>query len=181
MSRELKCGRGTEHRRRYRTRLVTLLLTLTSFFQLHAETLNIVVYADVVKPSCSVVAGDKVKLVNMGDLDITKLESVGVTEPVKFSIRLEKCNTTKANIVFNSKNPDGNGGFYPQEQDGNKFGYVLKFTDQQGRSIPLGSNESLSLSGANQTLTFGVIAAKSSGALRVGDFSATATATISYL
>lgn len=158
-----------------------LLVVMSSLFPVMAENLQIVITANVVEPSCSVVVDDKAQLVKMGDLDADKLQSAGKSDPTLFNIRLEKCNTQNANIVFNSKLPDGKGGFYPQEQDGNKFGYVLMFTNTQGSSIPLGSKQVLSLSGANNTLTFGVIAAKSSGELRTGDFSATATATISYL
>lgn len=178
MSKELKYGGGTRHPRRRRTRLAALLLVLPSLFPVVAETLNIQVIANVMVPSCNLETGERNKNVNMDELDVDKLESAGKTDPVTFTIQLKKCNTAKAKIVFNSPNPAPDGRFYAK--GGTNFGYVLGITNEKGTLINLQTETALSLSGENNTLTFGVIALKSNGALRMGDFSATATATISY-
>ncbi|PTT55687.1 fimbrial protein [Aeromonas sp. HMWF014] len=180
MSKELKYGGATLYPRRRCTRLAALLLVLPSLFPVVAETLNIQVLANVVEPSCNLEVGANDQRINMEELDADKLDSIGQTDPVTFKIQLKQCNTNKAKIVFNSPNPDQVGRFYPKDADGNTFGYVLGITNEQGQLITLGTEKALSLSGENNTLTFGVIALRSSGKLRMGDFSATATATISY-
>ncbi|WP_421327560.1 fimbrial protein [Aeromonas veronii] len=160
--------------------LAGLLLMLPTLFPVAADTLNFTVTATVVESSCSVNTEDLNQGVLMGDLDVAKLESTGMSDVTYFSIRLEKCNAAKATVKFSSNYSDGNGFFYPLGAN-DTWGYVLGFTKEDGSVWPLEVDMTTTLgSGANQQLTFGVTALRGSGPLRMGDFSALAMATISY-
>lgn len=160
----------------YRALLAGLLI-LPAQFLVKAETLNLTVIAKVEESSCSVVIDDLEQSIDMGELDVRKLESSGKSDITFFTIRLEKCTTTSAKISFNSPFADNEGLFYPA--GGQTWGYLLGFTSQDGIPLPLGKEHNLLLNGSS-LLKFGVVARKS-GELRMGDFNSFATATISYL
>ncbi len=166
---------------RFHFLLVGILLTSAALQPVAAENTSFLIIANVVEPSCSVVASDLHLTIEMPTIEAGKLESTGQSDTAFFNIRFEKCDGQKsATIKFNSQYADGNGHFYPI--DGQQWGYVLGFTDESGELIPLGKEKKEVLSGGtNTTLTFGVLAKKSSGSLHSGPFKAMATATISYL
>ncbi|MGX5835982.1 fimbrial protein [Aeromonas piscicola] len=164
----------------HRSLLIGLLLALPSVFSVAAatETLNFIIKATVVNPSCSVVTEDLNQTINMPDIDTGQLESSGQTQPIFFTVRLEKCGSnTNAKLKFSSTTDNGKGYFYPTKSD---RGFVLGFTDKDGVEIPLGNEQSLSLQLGNNTLQFGVKARRDSGTLVPGSFEAMATATITY-
>lgn len=157
------------------------LMVMQTHCTMAAEQLDFIVAANVVLASCSVVAGDEEQTIKMGDIDVNKLESSGKSDITFFNIRLDKCTeaTKLAKVTFNSQYSDGDGWFYPADgQD--DWGYKLGLTDSQGVHIPLGVGQDMQISGSDNSLEFGVMLAKANGILHMGDFSAIATATISY-
>lgn len=125
----------------HRILLIGLLLALPSVFSVAAATepLNFIIKATVVNPSCSVVTEDLNQTINMPDIDTGQLESSGQTQPIFFTVRLEKCGSnTDAKLKFSSTTDNGKEYFYPTKSD---RGFVLGFTDKDGVEIPLVTNK----------------------------------------
>lgn len=150
-------------------------------------TLTFIITAEVVATTCNVVTEDANQTIEMGDMSTSLLE-YGDSYHKPFTIRLKKCtggsnNKVNATLTFASTTPTSEGWFYPAGDDGAKRGIMLGFTDKQKNHIALGKavSQEMSTTATNNQFELGVMVRRNGTApLVTGDFTAAATATITY-